>query len=255
MGRDLKMKRKVYFQQVIILIFLVFIGGCFSSNPRDIEAFIKPHEVIVTAERYLLQPPDEIEIHCTKVPEIHLQRQRIRPDGKVGFEALGEFEAAGKTPEELANELQQKVIQLYTLVGDKPIEVRLIAYQSKFYYVLGQVYLPGPKLYTGRDSVTSALAAAQPNPMAWLSRIQVIRPSDDKNIKAKIFEVNFDRMAAHGELSKDVLLLEGDIIYVPPTVLSAIAMKIEEFIRPIARAFAGVYIVEGGGDRRVGGYN
>jgi len=102
--------------------------------------------------------------------------------------------------------------------------------------------------------VMSALAAAQPNPMAWLGRIQVIRPSGDKNIKAKIFEVNFDRMAAHGELSKDVLLLEGDIIYVPPTVLSAIAMKIEEFIRPIARAFSGVYIVEGGGDRQVSGY-
>jgi len=31
-------------------------------------------------------------------------------------------------------------------------------------------------------------------------------------------------------------------------------MKIEEAIRPIARAFAAVYIVEGGGDRYVGGY-
>ena len=147
------MRYKTIFLQVVELALLVGLAGCFSSQPKDIEAFLKPHEVIVTAERYMLQPPDEIEVHCTKVPEIHLQRQRIRPDGKVGFESLGEFEAAGKTPEELANELQQKVIQLYKLAGDKPVEVRLIAYQSKFYYVLGQVYLPGPKVYTGRDSV------------------------------------------------------------------------------------------------------
>ena len=239
---------------VILSLITISLTGCFSSRAKDIEAFIKPHEVEVTAERYTLQPPDEIEVHCSKVPEIHLQRQRIRPDGKIGFEVLGEFEAAGKTPEELANEVQQKVVQLYTLVGDKPIEVRLIAYWSKVYYVLGQVYLPGPKVYTGRDSVLYALAEAQPNPMAWLGRVQVIRPSADKSVRPKIFEVNFDHMAAHGDASKNILLQEGDIIYVPPTVLAAIAMKVEEVIRPIARAFAGVNIVQTGGRQRVGGY-
>jgi len=248
------MRCKAILLQVVLLTFLVGLAGCFSSYPKDIEAFIKPHEVEVTAERYVLQPPDEIEVHCSKVPEIHLQRQRIRPDGKVGFETLGEFEAAGKTPEELAKDVQQKVVELYTLVADKPIEVRLIAYQSKFYYVLGQVYSPGPKVYTGRDTVLYALGAARPNPMAWLKRVQVIRPSKDKSVRPKIFEVNFDRMAVHGDASKNVLLQEGDVIYVPPTVLAAIAMKIEEFIRPIARAFGGVYIVESGGQRRVGGY-
>jgi hypothetical protein len=62
-------------------------------------------------------------------------------------------------------------------------------------------------------------------------------------------------MAAHGDASKNILLQEGDIIYVPPTVLAAIAMKVEEVIRPIARAFAGVNIVQTGGRQRVGGYD
>ncbi len=247
------MRCKAIFLQVIVLTFLVSLTGCFSSNPKDIQAFVRPAQVSVTTESYILQPPDEIEVHCSKVPEINLQRQRIRPDGKISFEALGEFEAAGKTPEELANELQQKVMQLYTLTGDKPIDVRLIAYQSKVYYVLGQVYLPGPKVYTGRDSLLSALAEAQPNPMAWIERVQVIRPSADKSVKPKIFEVNFDRMMAHGDNSKNVLLQEGDIIYVPPTVLAAIAMKVEEIIRPIARAFSGAYIIQTGGQRSGGG--
>ncbi len=239
---------------VICIPGIVGVGGCFSSHPRNIEAFARPRDVVVTAERYVLQPPDEIEVHCTRVPEIHLQRQRIRPDGKVSFELLGDVEAAGKTPEELASVIQERLASLYALVGDKPIEVRLIAYKSKVFYVLGQVYLPGPKLYTGRDSVLMAIAEARPNPMAWLGRIQVIRPSAEKGVKARIFEVNFDRMQAHGDITKNVLLEEGDIVYVPPTVLAAIAMKIEEVIRPIARAFAGVYVVQSGGERYVGGY-
>jgi len=239
--------------QAALLVSLIGLAGCFSSNPADIDAFVKPMQATVTAERYLLQPPDEIEVHCSRVPEIHLQRQRIRPDGKVSFEGLGEIQAAGQTPEELATTLSKKAASLYRLEGDRPIDVRIVLYRSKVYYVLGEVYLPGPKDYTGRDTVLSALAEARLNPMAWKERVQIIRPARDENGKPKIFEANFDRMAAHGDMSKNVLLEEGDIIYVPPTVLAAMAMKVEEAIRPIARAFSGVYIMQypgyGGGYR------
>ena len=229
--------------------------GCFSSRPEDIEAFLKPRQVNVTAKTYILQPPDEIEVHCSKVPEIDRQRQQIRPDGIISFEGLGEIQAAGKTVEEVASILRAKVLELYTLEGTRPVDVRIVTYRSKVYYVTGEVYLPGPKVYTGRDTVLRALAEAQPNPMAWKKRIQVIRPSSDKNVKPKIFEVNFDRMIVHGDASKNVLLQEGDIIYVPPTLLAALAQVIEEFARPIGRAFTTVYIMQGGPlGGGVGGY-
>lgn len=230
-------------EMVALSSIMISLTGCFSSNPRDIEAFLKPYQVNVTAKRYVLQPPDEIEIHCSQVPEVHMQRQRIRPDGKVSFEALGEIEVAGKTPQEVATVLGQRVAQLYMLEGESSIDVRIVGYFSKVYYVLGQVTMPGPRDYTGRDTVLTALALAQPNPMAWEERVQVVRPSRDESIKPKIFEVNFDRMIAHGDISKDVLLQEGDIVYVPPTVLAGIAMVLEEILRPIARAFTGYYIV------------
>lgn len=238
------MKSKKIVCSVILLAFLTGLTGCFSSNPKDIEAFEIVKGANVTADYYILQPPDEIEIHCSKVPEIHMQRQRIRPDGKISFESLGELPAAGKTPKELTQILNEKVLMLYALMGDHPIDVRIVVYRSKVYYVLGQVYLPGPQGYTGRDTALRAIASAKPNPMAWLERIQVIRPSGDPNVKPKIFEVNFDKMAAHGDLSKNVLLQEGDIIYVPPTVMAAVALKMEEFLRPIGRAFSTVNVVD-----------
>jgi polysaccharide export outer membrane protein len=229
---------------------VIGLTGCFSSNPSDIVAFTKPYEVDVTSDKYVLEPPDEIVVFCAKVPEIHDQRQKIRPDGKVSFEGIGELEAAGKTPQELASDLRMKVLDLYKSehVVEKAIDLRIMSFQSKVYYVLGQVYEPGPRIYTGRDSVLTAIALAQPNPMAWIERIQVIRPSDNQNMKPKVFEMNFDRLMAHGDTSKNVLLQEGDIIYVPPTILGWMALKIEEAIRPIARAFSGVYTVRRGMD-------
>ncbi len=228
----------------ILTLIMISQTGCFSSHPIDIEAYLMPDKVDVTAENYVLQPPDEIEVQCSRVPEIHGQRQRIRPDGKISFETLGEMEVAGRTTEQIANILRGKVLELYKLEGEKPIDIRIVAYQSKVFYVLGQVMSPGPKIYTGRDTALTAIAHAGLNPMAWKERIQVIRPSKDRNVKPKIFEINYDRMAAHGDTSKDVLLQEGDIIFVPPTVLAAVALKIEEIIRPIARAFSGAFYVQ-----------
>ena len=249
----------IYLRTMIILfvsLIMISLTGCFSSNPNDIEAFSMPDEVDTTTDKYILQPPDVIRIYCTNVPEIHGQEQQIRPDGKISFENLGEVIAAGKTPEQLSIILRERVLELYKsqLVTEKSIDLRIAAFQSKSYYVLGQVYRPGPKLYTGRDTVLTAIAQAQPNPMAWIERIQVIRPSNDKNIKPFIFEVNFDRMSAHGDASKNILLQEGDIIYVPPTVLSVVALKLEEVIRPIARAFSAIYIVETEGQGYYRGY-
>jgi len=240
---------------VVILSLITIVGtGCFSSHPADIGAFIRPEQVNVTAETYILQPPDEIEVLCTKVPEIHEQRQRIRPDGKISFESLGEIEAAGKTVAEVANAIRTKVLELYRLEGTQPVDVRIITYRSKVFYVAGEVYLPGPKEYTGRDTVLSALSEANINPMAWEQRVQVIRPSSNKNVKPKIFEIDYQRMVAHGDTSKNVLLQEGDIIYVPPTIVSAIAQVIEEFARPIGRAFSTVTVVQRAQMGGVGGY-
>jgi protein involved in polysaccharide export with SLBB domain len=236
-----------YAQTIIVAILSVMpigLTGCFSSRPKDIEAFLKPYEVDVTAKSYVLLPPDEIEIHCSKVPEFNLQRQRIRPDGNVTFENLGSIPVAGKTPEEVADILQTKVSKLYTLTGDKPIDVQIATYQSKMFYVLGEVERPGPKIYTGRDSVLAAIAAANPTPLAWNQRIQVIRPSSSKGSRPKIFELNFDRMIAHGDVSKDVLLQEGDIIYVPPTILASVGKLVQQVVTPISSTASTITVIQ-----------
>ena len=228
---------------VALLTAMTLVAGCFKSNPDDIHFFVKPHDINVTAENYVFQPPDEIEIHCSQVPEVHMQRQRIRPDGKISFEALGEIEIAGKTPQEVTAVVQEKVGALYTLPGDHPIDVRVAAYASKVFYVLGQVARPGPRDYTGRDNLMTSLAIAHPVTTPWEQHVQVIRPTTNEDERPMIFEVNYAKMMAEGDLTNNVLLEEGDIVYVPPTILASIAMTIEEFITPVARAFYGYYLV------------
>lgn len=219
----------------VLAIWVFALTGCYSARPEDLAFFTMPSDVDVTSDSYVLHPPDEIEVHCSQVPEIHLVTQQIRPDGKVTFEGIGEIYATGKTPKQLADIMREKIMLSYSLTGEHPIDVGIVTYRSKFYYVVGHVYRSGPKIFTGRDTVLKAVSAARPAHTASLRQIQVIRPSADKNIKPKIFEVDYDKMRAHGDTSKNVLLKEGDVIYVPPTIVAAVGLTLEQLLRPVGR--------------------
>ena len=224
---------------VFLSLSVSFLAGCGSPyEARDIEAFLKASHPGVTAKNYILMPPDVVEIHCSRVPELHLQSQRIRPDGRISFEGIGAIEAAGKTPSEVADVLRKQVSSLYSLTGDYPIDVRVTSYGSGFYHVLGEVSDPGPKPYTGRDTVLVAINDAFPLVTAWEERIRIIRPSQEADVKAKIFEFDLRRILETGDNSQDILLREGDIVYVPPTIAAAIAQGIAEFVTPIGVALS-----------------
>ena len=240
------MKKQNLLLIAAVALMGLMICGCESDyDPADISAFTKPYEVFVNMDNYVIQPPDELTIICSKVPEIHEATQNVRPDGKISFEALGEMDVAGKTIAEVAAMVKEKVMTLYALAGDYPVDVQISQFASKYYFVTGQVNFPGPKLVTGRDTALSALILSQPNVLAWHQKIRVIRPSHDPEVAAKIFELDLEQVYDWGDISQDVLLQEGDVVYVRPTILASIGMVIEEFVRPIGRAFSTVNVVQG----------
>ena len=65
----------------ILSLLIISLSGCFSSNPKDIKAFLMPGQYDVSSENYILHPPDEITLHCTAAINIDTQTQQIRPDG------------------------------------------------------------------------------------------------------------------------------------------------------------------------------
>lgn len=235
-------------QGKMLIVAVLFAGaalliGCHAKD-ESIQAWAKPYETNVTADRYVVQPPDELELRCAMIPEVNMQRQRVRPDGKISFEVLGDFDVAGKTPEEISADVGKRIKEHYVLEEANAVDVRVAIFASHVYYVLGQVARPGPRNFSGRDRTLTAIADAQPNSLAWQRMIQVVRPTAEEDTDPLVFSIDFKKMAATGDIRKDVLLQEGDIIYVPPTLLAALGLVIEEFISPIARAFYGAYLVQ-----------
>jgi polysaccharide biosynthesis/export protein len=220
-------------------VLAMALAGCFSANPEDLAAFTKPQDAQVTADSYILQPPDEVTVISSKVPELQGttqsvgHTQTIRPDGKISFETMGEILVAGKTPREVAAIIAEKMTEYYKFADKNyPIDVR-VRNHSKYYYICGEVRNPGAQIYTGRETTLSALAKGVITNQAWEERVQVIRPSKEVGGKSKIFEMNLKKVVEHGQMASNVLLEEGDILYVPPTILASLGRTVGEVTQPI----------------------
>lgn len=234
-----------------MLCLSVTLGGCFSANEKDLEAFQKPNQADVTGEDYVIQPPDRLTIIANNIPELSGassqlgQTQPIRPDGMISYEKIGEIPVAGKTPRQVAEFIAERLKDLYKLTGEHPIDVR-VENQSKLYYVLGQVRQPGAKLFSGRETTLSAIAKAIVTDYAWRDQIQVIRPSRVEGERSKIFRLDYRKIVEHGKTEQVVLLQEGDIIYVPPTIFASIGLTVGEIVGPIFQGGQAARMVGGG---------
>ncbi len=93
---------------------------------------------------------------------------------------------------------------------------------------------PGAQIFSGRETTLTAISKAVPNVQAWEEQTQIIRPSANLTEDPKIFKLNFKRMIEHGDMTGNVLLQEGDVIYVPPTILASIGLTIQEIVGPLS---------------------
>lgn len=209
------------------------LAGC-AQKYQDLKVFNQAHRQDVAASSYRLEPPDIIHIESPTAPEIDQDTQRLRSDGKITLRLLGEIQASGLTPQELASKLEDLLSRYYE---SPEVTVRVASYQSKNIYVFGQVMNRGPQPFTGRDTLVDVIGAAGPNFLAWGAQVKVIRPSANPDERHEI-TVDVDKMLESGDLTNNFLLQEGDIVFVPPTPLGYVGLRLQELLFPISPALA-----------------
>lgn len=203
--------------------------GCAAKN-ADMLHFLREHEHQVSAIEYRVGIPDTIGISAPRVLEIDGETQRIQPDGKINMRLLGEVKVAGMTAKEIAAKLEVLLSKYYV---DPKVSVRVLNYASKKYYVCGQVSAPGPKPYTGHDTLLDAVLKSGITFLSWTSRVKVIRPAHD-DTPVRNLEVNVDDMIKKGTWTQNVLLEPDDVVYVPPTPIAWLGQRVQEALFPVS---------------------
>ena len=230
------MKRKRCWSPAIALMVLggLLTVGC-TPNYTDFGAFMKTPRPIVGGKPYIIEPPDTIRIIAPNAPEIDGRSVRLRPDGYVTMYLLGDLFVAGKTPTQLASEIQESILEYYQ---DVSVQVEVVGFNSKHYYMAGETSA-GPKAYTGRDTVLDAVLAAGVPRTAMPEKLVVLRPNE-KGELIKRMTLNFKEMIERGDLRYNAVLEEGDIVFMPINPLAAVGVIVQNLLSPVDPAIRAV---------------
>lgn len=215
----------------LAVIAAIAFTGC-APRYENLKGFLQGDQRELAAGTYRLQPPDVVGISSPTAPELDGDVQPIRSDGKLTLRLIGEVQAAGLTPRELAARIEESLAHYYETPS---VSVRVVSFESQKIYVFGMVTRTGALPFTGRDTVLDVLAQAQPNRAAWGAMVKVIRPSADPEGRKELV-VDVDRIMQTGDTRDNFLLQEGDIVYVPPTPLAWAGLALQEVLFPFSSA-------------------
>ena len=182
---------------------------------------------------YQIGPADVVWIEFRMHPEFNRQLT-VGPHGKITLPAVGEYQAFGKTVDQISKDLSKVYEKMF---AQPDVIVTVVNFNSKAVYVIGEVGSQRIVPYNRQMRMLDAvMLAGGPSIRAAKNRIRVVRPGNPP----QVFVCNFDKAARVGNIIHNPYLQYGDVIYVDPTVLTATGYFINELLFPLTGAFTGI---------------
>lgn len=131
---------------------------------------------------YRIGPFDELSVNVFGVPDLSMTVQ-ADASGRISLPLIGVIEAAGKTPEELAQEIERRLDGRY--LSNPQVTVNLEETVSQVVTVDGQVAQPGLYPVIGRMTLMKAIAIAKgTTEFAKLKDVVVFRTVGEQEMAA-----------------------------------------------------------------------
>jgi polysaccharide biosynthesis/export protein len=156
---------------------------------------------------YLIGPDDLLGVTFWRDPDMSGDHT-VRPDGMITLPLLKDIKAAGLTPQQLAEQIQQAASKL---IEDPNVTVSVRQINSRNVFITGQVGRPGAFPVTGQMTVVQLLSLAGGlTEFANGKKISITRPGQNT-----VFRFNYNEVLDGKKLEQNIVLKPGDTVLVP----------------------------------------
>lgn len=196
----------------------LILGGCAATShpPLPPSSGLKPSTSDPEAYTYLIGPGDGVSIFVWRNPEVSTS-VTVRPDGKITTPLVEDLPAAGKTPTQLARDLEKV---LSSFIKDPMVTVIVGGFGSLYseqIRVLGAAARPQALPYRRHMSVLDVMIAVGGlSEFAAGNKTTLVRFVDGEQ---RQFTVRLDDLIHDGDISANVDLLPGDVLIIPESWL------------------------------------
>jgi len=181
-------------------------GGCATAKPPLGEV-----GELVDYE-YVIGPGDSINIFVWNNPEVSTSVP-VRPDGRVSAPLVEEVFASGKTPTQLARDIEES---LSVYIKDPLVTVMVGGFQGRFdqqIRILGEATNPSAIVYRQDMTLLDAIIAVGGlTAFASGNKAVIVRYIDGEPVTGG---VRIDDLIQDGDISANVNMRPGDILIIP----------------------------------------
>jgi polysaccharide export outer membrane protein len=160
---------------------------------------------------YLIGPGDSLHVFVFQNEELSVTVP-VRPDGKISTPLVEDMVAVGKTPSQLARDIEKSLSEYV-----KSPKVNVVVMSAMSIYsqikVIGQVKTPQSLPF--RDGMTvldAVLAVGGLGQFAAGNRSHLVRTENGKQSEIK---VKLDSLVNNGDMTQNLPLKPGDVLVVP----------------------------------------
>jgi polysaccharide biosynthesis/export protein len=134
----------------------------------------------------------------------------VRPDGMITLPLLQDVKAAGLTPDQLRQQLQQAFSKF---VADPNVTVTVRQIHSRNVFITGEVTRPGPYPVSGQMTVIQLIAVAGGlTEYANRGEITIVR---NEGGKPQTLKFNYSEVSKGKNVAQNIVLRPGDTVVVP----------------------------------------
>jgi polysaccharide export outer membrane protein len=176
------------------------------------EPGITPGGNAIVAQDYVIGPGDSLEIFVWRNEELSATVP-VRPDGKISTPLVEDVVAVGKTPSQLAREIES-VLAKYIRAPKVNVIVANALGASSQVRVVGQAVNPRALPY--RDGLTVldvVIGVGGLSEFAAGNRAKLVRKSADG--RQESIEVRLEDLLEDGDMSQNVAVQPGDVLIIP----------------------------------------
>ena len=182
------------------------LAGCAAPRPLAAPAETSP-EI-----DYLIGPGDSISINVWRNPEVS-QTVPVRPDGKITAPLVEDLPASGKTPSQLARDIEKALARYIQQPAVSVVVNGFVGTYDQQIRVIGQAAKPQSLPYRRDMSLMDVLiAVGGVTEFAAGNRASIVRKVDGKQEK---LPVRLSDLIKDGDISANVRMWPGDILIIP----------------------------------------
>jgi polysaccharide export outer membrane protein len=165
--------------------------------------------------QYIIGPGDAINIFVWRNPELSVTVP-VRPDGKISTPLVEDMVAVGKSPTQLARDIE-KVLAEYVRSPQVNVIVSNAISTFSQIKVIGQVRSPQAVAYReGLRVIDVVLAVGGLTEFASANRAKIVRQVNGRNTE---IVVKLGNLMNKGDMRQNHELRPGDVLVVPQSVL------------------------------------